>query len=289
MMETSARLFRLLSLLQSRPRWSGPELAGRLEVSTRTVRNDIECLRQLGYPVDASRGSTGGYRLGAGANMPPLLFDDDEAVATAIALATVSTRGIAGIEESALRALGKLQQVIPKRLRHQVAALGGSTESPPPLAAATQPVEPATLAAVAAAIHGHERLRFGYVRSGDDEDAPQERRVEPYRLVNWGSRWYLVAYDLDRRDWRTFRLDRLHPGERTWVPFSPRELPSDVSALVLRGVASAGWNVRARVLVRASADQLLSRIGPTVGVVEVFDDETSVLSTGADNYEDLVC
>lgn len=291
MLETSARLFRLLSLLQSSPHWPGPELARRLGVSTRTVRNDIECLRRLGYPVDAQHGSTGGYRLGAGANMPPLLFDDDEAVATTIALATVSTRQMAGMDESAERALAKLEQVIPSHVRAKVAALRMATEVPVPSDRGTDPaiVDAETLTAVAMAIQEHEWLRFGYVRfsaTGSVEE-PTKRRVEPYRLVSWRGRWYLVAFDLDRDDWRTFRLDRMQPSARTFRPFPPRELPADASTLVLRGVAGAGWRVHARIVVHAPADEVLSRIDPTVGVVEVLDEHTSALATGADGYETI--
>ena len=289
MLETSARLFRLLSLLQSSPQWPGPELARRLGVSTRTVRNDIECLRQLGYPVDARHGSAGGYRLGAGASMPPLLFDDDEAVAATIALATVATRQIAGMDESARRALSKLEQVIPNRLRAKVAALRAATEIPAVSTRGTDPavVDSSTLTAVAMAIQDHEWLRFGYIRStatGAAEEATK-RRVEPYRLVSWRGRWYLVAFDLDRDDWRTFRLDRMQPAARTFRPFARRELPADASTLVLRGVAGAGWRVHARIIVHAAAEEVLSRINPTVGIVEVLDKTTSALATGADSYE----
>lgn len=291
MLETSARLFRLLSLLQSSPQWSGPELAERLGVSTRTVRNDIECLRQLGYPVDAQRGSTGGYRLGAGANMPPLLFDDDEAVAATIALATVGTSQMAGMDESAQRALAKLEQVIPSRVRAKVTALRMATEVPVPSTRGTEPavIDAQTLTAVAMAIQEHEWLRFDYVRFSADGSAeqPTKRRVEPYRLVSWRGRWYLVAFDLERDDWRTFRLDRMQPSARTFRPFTPRDLPADASTLVLRGVSGAGWRVHARIVVHAPADEVLSRIDPTVGVVEVLDEQTSALATGADSYETI--
>jgi predicted DNA-binding transcriptional regulator YafY len=291
MLETSARLFRLLSLLQSKPHWPGPELARRLGVSTRTVRNDIECLRQLGYPVDARHGSAGGYRLSAGANMPPLLFDDDEAVATTIALATVGTSQMAGMDESAQRALAKLEQVIPSHVRAKVAALRTATEVPVPSTRGADPaiVDAETLTAVAMAIQEHEWLRFSYTRfsaNGSAEEAAK-RRVEPYRLVSWRGRWYLVAFDLERDDWRTFRLDRMHPSARTFRPFTPRELPADASTLVLRGVAGAGWRVHARIVVHAPAEEVLARIDPTVGVVEILDEHTSALATGADSYETI--
>src|SRR6266496_5199270 len=195
-LRTSARLLRLLSLLQARRDWPGPELADRLGVTTRTVRNDVERLRGLGYPVHATPGVAGGYRLGAGAALPPLLLDDDEAVAVAIGLRTAAGGAVAGIEETSLRALAKLEQVLPARLRPRVGALHAATLS---LGGGGPVIDAEVLTAIAAACRDHERLRFGY---GDAQGADTSRSVEPLRLVHTGRRWYLVAFDLDRQDWR---------------------------------------------------------------------------------------
>jgi predicted DNA-binding transcriptional regulator YafY len=283
MLETSARLLRLLSLLQTPREWTGAELAGRLEVSARTVRNDIERLRNLGYPVHATRGSVGGYRLGAGAALPPLLLDDEEAVAVAIGLRTAAGGTIVGVEETSLRALAKLEQVLPSRLRHRVNALqtyavrAEADESGPRVSADI-------LTVIAAACRDRERLRFDY-RSHDGGET--RRDVEPYRMVNWGRRWYLVAWDVDRDDWRTFRVDRIEPRTPTGPRFTPRELPDSVTDRVMRGASSAAWRYRARVTVHAAADVVADRINPAVGTVEAVDERTCVLATGADSIETL--
>src|SRR6266511_595833 len=214
MLETSARLLRLLSLLQARRDWTGADLADRLGVSARTVRRDVERLRDLGYPVHATRGTDGGYRLGAGAAMPPLLLDDEEAVAVAVGLRTATGGAIAGIEETSVRALAKLEQVLPSRLRRRVNALQTYTVRIPP-DSPVPTVEPAVLTVLAACCRDHERLRFDY---RDHDGSASVRTVEPHRLVNWGRRWYLVAWDVDRRDWRTFRVDRIAPREPTGPP-----------------------------------------------------------------------
>src|SRR5438067_4262924 len=207
MLETSARLLRLLSPLQTPREWTGTELAERLDVTTRTVRNDVERLRELGYPVHGTRGSAGGYRLGAGAAVPPLLLDDEEAVAVAVSLSTATGGGITGIEETSLRALAKLEQVLPSRLRRRVEALRTYAVPVPPDSPGPR-VDAEILTLVTAACRDHERLRFDYA----SHDGSQSRRlVEPYRLVHWGRRWYLVGWDVDRTDWRTFRVDRLRP------------------------------------------------------------------------------
>jgi predicted DNA-binding transcriptional regulator YafY len=233
MLETSSRLLELLSLLQTRREWSGPELAERLEVGVRTVRRDMERLRRLGYPVSATRGVAGGYRLGAGASLPPLLLDEGEAVAVAVGLRTAASGGVAGIEETAVRALGKLEQVLPKRLRRRVNAVGAATVPYP----GTGPtVDAAALATIAGACRDVERLRFAY-RAHDGTST--RRLVEPHRLVHTGRRWYLVAWDADRADWRTFRVDRIErvAADRRFVP---REPPAeDIAAYVARSVSSA--------------------------------------------------
>jgi len=290
MLNTSARLLRLLALMQSRPTWTAAELGDRLSVSARTIRSDVERLRELGYPITGTRGSAGGYRLGAGAQMPPLLLDDDEAVAVALSLSALAPRSITGVEESAARALSKLEQVIPSRLRQQVAALRATTEQPRasrPSNVTETAASSADLATIATAIHLGEWCRFRYTRAarGDTAAELESRRVEPYRLVSWRGRWYLVAFDLDRDDWRTFLVDRMRLGGRTFRPFTARSLPEDASTLVLRGVANAGWNARARVIVHAPATEVLERIDPTVGTVEVLTESTSALLTGADSFE----
>ncbi|WP_433211607.1 helix-turn-helix transcriptional regulator [Microtetraspora malaysiensis] len=283
MLETSARLLRLLALLQTPRDWTGGELAERLGVSGRTVRTDVERLRSLGYPVLATRGSAGGYRLGAGASMPPLLLDDEEAVAVAVGLRTAAG-GVAGNAEASLRALAKLQQVMPSRLRHRVDTLQTYTV-PVPSDRPGPAVAPDVLTALAAACRAHERLRFDYTTHAGDA---VRREVEPYRLVTWGRRWYLLAFDLDRADWRTFRVDRLTPRVPTGPRFTPRDLPDgDVADYVSGRVSAAAWRYRARVTVHAPAQVVADRISAAVGTVEAVDAGTCVLHTGADNVETL--
>jgi predicted DNA-binding transcriptional regulator YafY len=205
MLETSARLLRLLTLLQAHRYWSGPALADRLDVSPRTLRRDVDKLRLLGYPINATGGVGGGYQLAAGATLPPLLLDDDEAVAVAVGLRTAAAGAVTGIAETSVRALAKLDQVLPSRLRHQVTTLGAAVVTTPTLGPT---VDPSTLTAIAAAVRDRVRLRFDYrSRSG----GMVVREVEPYRLVHNGPRWYLLGWDVDRADWRTFRADRLTP------------------------------------------------------------------------------
>ncbi|MFJ5269722.1 helix-turn-helix transcriptional regulator [Streptomyces sp. NPDC088358] len=237
MPKTSARLLTLLSLLQARRDWPGQLLAERLEVSPRTVRRDVDRLRELGYPVAATKGPDGGYRLDAGTELPPLLFDDDQAVALAVALQTVSTTG-AGIEEAAARALNTVRQVMPARLRHRVDALRVTAVEPADTGPDTG-ADARVLGTLGAAVQGCEVLRFDYTRAsapgaaGADAGAAGPRRAEPHHLVTWGGRWYLVAWDLDRDDWRTFRVDRITPRTPTGPRFTPRELPGgEVGAFV---------------------------------------------------------
>jgi predicted DNA-binding transcriptional regulator YafY len=288
MWETSARLLRLLSLLQARREWPGPELADRLDVSERTVRRDVDRLRALGYPVDGTRGSAGGYRLGTSADVPPLLLDDEEAVAIAVGLRTAARSPVTGIDETSLRALAKLEQVLPPRLRSRVAALADATVQIPPDSPAPA-VDPALLATLATAIRDRETVRFDYTRhdgtsTSDDGGAP--RRVEPHRLVVWGRRWYLLAWDLERAGWRHFRVDRIgHVRTPLGPRFARRGVPDDVAAAVQRDVSAAGFRVRARILVHAPADAVAARINPAVGTVEPRDATSSVLRTGADSLE----
>ncbi len=283
MRETSARLLRLLSLLQARRDWSGAELADRLEVTPRTVRRDVERLRGLGYPVHATSGVAGGYRLGAGAALPPLLLDDEEAVAVAIGLRTAAGGTVAGIEETSVRALAKLEQVLPARLRHRVAALQSVTV---PLAAGTPTVDPAALTAVATACRDHQRLRFDY-RSGDGTSSV--RTAEPHRLVHTGRRWYLLAWDVDRQDWRTFRMDRLAPRIPTGPRFTPRELPdSDAAAYTSWSVSTAVYRYHGRFTIHAPAGTVAERVSPSSGVVEAIDEHTCTLHAGANSLDSMV-
>jgi predicted DNA-binding transcriptional regulator YafY len=244
--QTSTRLLQLLAMLQARRDWSGRDLATRLEVSTRTIRTDIERLRELGYPVEASPGVGGGYRLGHGATMPPLLLDDEEVVAVAVALRTTAGAGVTGIEEASLRALVKLEQLLPSRLRHRIDAVRAATVS---VTGAGPTVASAVLSAIAGAIRASERLRFDYV---DHNGTQTVRIVEPERLVVWGRRWYLLAWDVDRDDWRTFRVDRLTPKTPTGPRFRPRTLTDDEAAsYVQRSAGQATWRYRARIRIHA--------------------------------------
>jgi predicted DNA-binding transcriptional regulator YafY len=274
--ETSARLLKLLSLLQSRRSWTGPELAERLEVGARTVRRDVYRLRSLGYPVRAAPGVAGGYRLGAGAELPPLLLDDEEAVAVAVGLRTAAGGTVAGIEETSLRALAKVEQLLPSRLRRRVNALQTYTVSLP----GSPPAADANLlATIAAACRDCERLRFPYVRH---DGTRSTRNVEPYRLVLLGRRWYLVAWDVDREDWRTFRVDRIEPRLSTYRRFSPRKLPArDIGAYVSAAVSKARDRYQARVLLHAPLAQVAERVPPSYGALEPVNENTCLLRTGA--------
>ncbi|HEX3590595.1 MAG TPA: YafY family protein [Pseudonocardiaceae bacterium] len=284
MLETSARLLRLLSLLQTRKEWSGAELAERLGITDRTVRRDVDKLRGLGYPVHATAGVSGGYQLGAGAALPPLLLDDDEAVAVAIGLRTATAGAVTGIEETSVRALAKLEQVLPHRLRRRVTALQDYTVRISVEGGPT--VDPDLLTTLANACRDHERLRADY-RSHDD--TVTRRAVEPHTLVNWGRRWYLVAWDVDRGAWRTFRVDRLTPRTPTGPRFTPRELPGgDVTDYVTHGVSSAAWRYRARIVVHAPAEQVSGRINTAIGLVEPIDDHRCALITGSQSVESMI-
>jgi predicted DNA-binding transcriptional regulator YafY len=282
MLETSARLLRLLSLLQSRPDWTGAELAERLAVGLRTVRRDVERLRELGYPVDATPGAAGGYRLGVGAALPPLLLDDEEAVAVAISLRTAATGSVAGLEEGALRALAKLQQVLPARLRHRVTAFQSAVV---PLAGGPAGVEADLLAALAAACRDQRRLRLRY----QGRDGVSAREVEPHRLVHTPRRWYLLAWDVGKQDWRTFRVDRIEgpvgpPGAR----FTPRTPPQDdVAAYVSRSITSSPYRYQARILFHAPLEAVAPRTSPGAGRLEAVDADTCLFSAGSDSLDEL--
>lgn len=236
MIATSARLLELLSLFQAQRYWSGGDLCERLEVTPRTLRRDVDRLRRLGYPVNSTSGVAGGYQLGAGATLPPLLLDDDEAVAVAVGLRTAASGTVTGIEEASVRALSKMQQVLPDRLRRRVAALHAFIV---PLANNGPAVDAQVLSTIAAASRDCECLRFRYQNSAGESTM---RRVEPHRLVHTGRRWYLAAWDQDRAEWRTFRLDRIEPRLRTSGHFTPREPPDgDFAAYVSKSVSWAPY------------------------------------------------
>lgn len=278
MLDSSARLLRLLSLLQSRREWAGAELADRLGITVRTVRRDVERLRALGYPVRATPGAAGGYRLGAGASLPPLLLDDDEAVAVAVGLRTAAGGTVSGIEETSLRALAKLEQVLPPRLRHRVTALQAATVA---LAPAAPAVDASTLAVIAAACRDAERLRFGYQ---DRDSVVSSREVEPHRLVHTGRHWYLVARDVQREAWRSFRVDRMTEPAPTGRRFTPQD-PPDAAAYVSQAVSTAPYRHRARVRLHAPAEVVAQRVPPTVGQLAALDASSCLLTTGSDSLD----
>jgi predicted DNA-binding transcriptional regulator YafY len=282
MLETSVRLLRLLSLLQSRRDWSGADLAARLDVTGRTVRNDIERLRTLGYQIRSTTGPAGGYRLGAGTALPPLLLDDEEAVAVAVGLRAAAAGTVTGIEETSLRALAKLERTLPARLRPRVDALRTATVS---AAGGGPTVDAGTLTAIAAAARDAERLRFDYV---DHDGRTTPRDVEPHRLVYTGRRWYLVAWDTDRRDWRTFRADRIRPRLPAGPRFVPREPPGgDVVAHVRLGAGSRAWRYPARVRLHAPAPAMAEVVPPSAGLIEPIDADACLLTTGGETLTNL--
>ena len=280
-MGTTERVLQLLALLQQRPVWTGTELAGRLGVTTRSIRRDVERLRSLGYPVNATQGAGGGYQLGAGKALPPLLLDDEEAIATAVSLRLAAGGTVAGASEAAVRTLAKLDQVLPVRLRAEIRAIhdaivtveGGRVE-----------VDADALLVLARACRDTVRVEFGYVALRGERT---ERRVEPYQLVATGRRWYLMAFDLDRDDWRSFRLDRMsdvRPG--TWR-FTPRECP-DPADYVQRSVTVSAYPHRARVLVHAPAAEVRQVTTPGSATVEEVDEQSCLLLAGSQSLYSLV-
>ena len=278
MANTSGRMLRLLSLLQTHRYWPGSELADRLEVSPRTLRRDVDRLRELGYPVDASRGVAGGYQLQAGAAMPPLLLDDEEAVAIAVGLRSAAAGAVAGFEETSVRALAKVIQLLPPRLRRRIDALQAVTA--PGVFGGGPVLDAVTLTTVAMACRGEERLRFEY-RPRDGE--PMRRHVEPHRLVSLGRRWYLVAWDLDRGDWRNFRLDRLTAPAATGARFRPRDLPGGDPVEWLRSrLATVPNRYDVSVVIATDAATVRAFVGHWGSVEELAADRCR-LRMGADD------
>lgn len=281
MADTAARLLRLLGLLQARPDWSGAELAARLEITDRSVRRDIERLRSLGYPVESTHGHGGGYRLASGRSLPPLVFDDASAVAVAVALRMAAGTGIDGLGEDALRAMAVLDQVMPAHLREVVAALSGTTSVLP---RGRDRVSADVLLGLAQAARRHVRVRFGY---SDKTGAASERSAEPYHVVSLNQRWYLMAFDLDRDDWRTFRLDRLVDGtlHQTTFTFRPREAP-DPAEYVRQSVFGGADSAKsARIRIHMPAEQLRHMISEGAGTITADGGFCSILTTRSDDLE----
>jgi predicted DNA-binding transcriptional regulator YafY len=281
-LEASARLLQLLSLFQAHRYWSGAALCERLEITPRTLRRDVDRLRRLGYPVNSTTGAGGGYQLGAGATLPPLLLDDEEAVAVAVGLRTAASGTITGIEEASMRALTKLQQVLPQRLSRRVTALHSYIL---PLANLGPSIDAECLSTIAAACRDCESLRFTY-RSQDGTSS--RRHAEPHRLVHTGRRWYLAAWDAHRRDWRTFRVDRIDGRPKTGSRFTPREPPGgDFAAYVSRSVTYTPWPFHARVTLYGSVEAAAERLPPGAGTLEAIDEASCILHAGAYSLDRL--
>ncbi|MEV6967973.1 YafY family protein [Hamadaea sp. NPDC051192] len=276
MLETSARLLRLLTILPSRPAWTGTELAERLDVTVRTLRRDMTKLRDLGYPVVATPGVAGGYRLTAGSTLPPLLLEDDEAVAVVLSLSTATSHTVTGIADTSTRALAKIERILPARLRQRAAALRSTTVA---LTGSPPTVDPGALTLIAEACQSLHRLTFGY---RDRDGSLTTRTVEPHRLVHTGRRWYLVARDVDRDAWRTFRADRIDQPKTTGIRFRPLD-PPDAAAFVADAVSTAPYRYQARVRVHAPANAVAERVPAGTGVVEAVDSTSCLLMTGADS------
>ena len=281
-MSDAARLLRLLSLLQTPREWPGSELATRLGVTPRTVRRDVDRLRDLGYPVEASMGVLGGYRLGAGAAMPPLLVDDEEAVAIAVGLRVAARQPVAGIAEASLRALAKLQQVLPPRLARRVASLTSATSAP--VSSASQ-VDPGQLTLIAGAVAAHERVRFSYVAN---ENVVSKRHVEPVQLVALDRRWYLLAFDVERDDWRTFRLDRVSSSVATGARFAPRVPPGgDAVEFVTQKMYDTASTFRARAVLELPVELARARLGDFAAELVAVDDGSCSWCSPEDTVEYL--
>lgn len=279
MTDTPARLLRLLSLLQTPREWPGSELAERLGVTDRTVRRDIDRLRDLGYPVEATLGVAGGYRLVAGAALPPLLLDDEEAVAIAVGLRAAAGSAVAGIEEASVRALAKLEQVLPTKLRRRVRVLATATAT---VAPTTSPVDPEVLTTLAATITNTERVRFAYLSASGTES---RRNVEPVGLVSAHRRWYLVCFDLDRNDWRSFRVDRIERPQPTAARFTPRPLPAVDAAAYVAGDRT-DWGTptfHIRATIQAPADRVAGRLGDVPGDITALDENSCCLDAHRDD------
>ena len=281
MLTTSARLLRLLALLQVPGDHTGPSLAGELGVSVRTVRNDIATLRELGYPVGASPGVAGGYRLGSGSRLPPLLLDDDEAMAVTLGLVLAASHGVSDTADSSMRAFAKVVALLPARLRPRLESLAEATLNTPP---GRPSVTTDALAPIASAVHERARLRFGYVDAAGNET---HREVEPYRLVHRAARWYLLGWDLERDDWRTFRVDRLRVKLPNGRRFRPRpDPPGGFEAFIVQALETAPWQVRHRVRLFAPAEVIRDR-APVSVEIEPEGDHACIVTVGSDDAASL--
>ena len=280
MLETSARLLHLLSLLQLRREWTGSALADRMDVTERTVRRDIGKLRTLGYPIHASPGVAGGYQLGAGAQLPPLLLDDDEALAVALGLSAVTASPVAGIGEASVRALTKLEQVLPSRLRPRFAGLRSAVTR---MAAVSTPIRPEILTALSAAITERRTVVFRYSR----QDGESSRRlVEPYRLVDTGRRWYLVAWDTMREDWRTFRVDRCQSVPAQRERFTPRPLPArDLALYVQQSITRFPYQYDVVVRLTGNINEVSQKVSPDTAELQSDGEEHTLMRAGFDSLD----
>jgi predicted DNA-binding transcriptional regulator YafY len=281
MLPTSTRLLRLLSLLQSRRHWSGRDLSERLEIDQRTVRRDVDRLRELGYPVQAFSGHGGGYQLGAGSSMPPVLLSDDEAVAVAVAL-RAAAGSVAKMEETSIGLLAKLDQVLPARLRKRASALHSVTITLP---GSDRAPAVDVLTRIAAACRDNLKLRLSYQ---DRTGKPTMRNLEPMRLAHTGRRWYLVAWDLDREDWRTFRVDRVQQVAGVGSQFVPRKFPGDIVAYVSQSIRYAAYTHRVRLRLKGTYEVLTKKLAPWCGRLERLDDAHCSLEMSADSLEMLI-
>jgi predicted DNA-binding transcriptional regulator YafY len=278
-LDASARLLRLLTLLQARATWSGADLADRLEVTPRTLRRDVDRLRSLGYPVESTAGAAGGYKLGEGASLPPLHLDEEEATAVFVGLYTAAGSGVA--DSAALRALSKLERVLPVRTKRKLATLRASVVK---LVDRGPTVSLASVATLAAACSERLVTRFGYAGQG----GPSQRAVEPLRIVQVGRRWYLVAWDVQKQDWRTFRVDRIRELEATKDRFGARTPPeNDLVRYVTESLSPSPYNHRARVLLHSAAESLRDRVTAYEGMLERIADDRCVLRTGARSLESI--
>ena len=276
-MHSAERLLKLLGLLQGRVDWTADDLARRLEVTPRTIRRDITRLRELGYPVEAMAGPGGGYRLGAGGKLPPLLLDDDEALAVALGL-RVTVTSVGGLEDASLSAMGKLEQVLPPRLRKSLEDFSESTVAVP---GSQAKVDPSVVSVATQAARERQRIRFSYQDARGNET---ERHVEPLRLVHTGRRWYLVAYDMDREDWRSFRVDRMSDARATGIRSMRRPAPDPVE-MVHQGVAVDAYQHQAEVVLHVPMEWAQRMVPATIGKLEAEGKERSRLVIGADDME----
>ncbi len=284
--DPTGRALQLLSLLQTHRMWRGSELAERLDVTERTVRRDVDRLRELGYPVDATPGAEGGYRLAAGAHLPPLVLDDDEAVAVVVGLRSAAGAAISGIEETSLQALAKIEQLLPDRLRRRVSALDSSVTAMRWSPSGTEMVDSDALVELAGACRDHEEVRFGYRRRDGEES---RRLVEPHQMVTVGRRWYLVAWDLRREDWRTFRLDRLRNPVRAGRRFTVRQIPGgDAADFVASSLSSIPRHIEALVSIGAPYSQVEDGLRWTEHILVETGPDTCLVRLRSDNLNWLV-